>query len=430
MGKNVVVIGTQWGDEGKGKIVDLLTDRCAAVVRFQGGHNAGHTLVIDGQKTILHLIPSGILHEGVQCLIGNGVVLSLEALFEEIGMLAGKGVDAAAWLKISSACPLVLPSHVALDKAREQARGAQAIGTTGRGIGPAYEDKIARRGVRLGDVFDGQRFAAKLAELMEYHNFLLQHYFKAPPVDFQRTLARINQLAAQVEPMIGDVAVLLDQFHRESRNVLFEGAQGALLDIDHGTYPYVTSSNTSAGGAATGTGIGPCRLDYVLGIVKAYTTRVGGGPFPTELLDDNGRYLAQRGHEVGATTGRARRCGWFDAVALHRAVLNSSVGGLGVTKLDVLDELDVIRLCVGYRSTEREVAHLPLGADSVALCEPIYEEVAGWKQSTVGIQRYQDLPAAAQAYLQRIEEIAGVPIDMVSTGADRSHTIILRHPLD
>jgi len=430
MGKNVVVIGTQWGDEGKGKIVDLLTERSAAVVRFQGGHNAGHTLVIEGQTTILHLIPSGILHDGVQCLIGNGVVVSLAALFEEIAMLERSGVPVRERLRISPACPLLLPSHVALDKAREKARGAQAIGTTGRGIGPAYEDKVARRGLRIGDLFHRERFAAKLGELLDYHNFLLRHYYKTDPVDFQTVLDESMALMTQVEPMVADVAILLDQLRRQGANVLFEGAQGALLDVDHGTYPYVTSSNTTAGGASTGTGLGPCRLDYVLGIVKAYTTRVGGGPFPTELFDDQGQYLARRGREVGATTGRARRCGWFDAVALRQAIMNNSVSGLCITKLDVLDELDVIQMCIGYRNGDKEVTELPQGADQVALCEPIYEELPGWKKPTVGVTRYEDLPLQARAYLERIQEVAGVSIDIVSTGPDRAQTIVMRHPLD
>jgi adenylosuccinate synthase len=363
-------------------------------------------------------------------LIGNGVVVSLAALFEEIAMLERSGVPVRERLRISPACPLLLPSHVALDKAREKARGAQAIGTTGRGIGPAYEDKVARRGLRIGDLFHRERFAAKLGELLDYHNFLLRHYYKTDPVDFQTVLDESMALMTQVEPMVADVAILLDQLRRQGANVLFEGAQGALLDVDHGTYPYVTSSNTTAGGASTGTGLGPCRLDYVLGIVKAYTTRVGGGPFPTELFDDQGQYLARRGREVGATTGRARRCGWFDAVALRQAIMNNSVSGLCITKLDVLDELDVIQMCIGYRNGDKEVTELPQGADQVALCEPIYEELPGWKKPTVGVTRYEDLPLQARAYLERIQEVAGVSIDIVSTGPDRAQTIVMRHPLD
>ncbi len=428
MGKNVVVIGTQWGDEGKGKIVDLLTDRSAAVVRFQGGHNAGHTLVIDGHKTVVHLIPSGVLRDGVQCLIGNGVVVSLEALLDELQTLEASGVPARERLRISPACPLVLPCHVALDQAREKARGKAAIGTTGRGIGPAYEDKVARRAVRVGDVFHRELLAAKLGEMLDYHNFVLRDYFRVEPVDFQQVLEQTLALGEQVAPMVADVTGILDSL--AGQNVLFEGAQGALLDVDHGTYPYVTSSNTTAGGAATGTGLGPRRIDYVLGIVKAYTTRVGAGPFPTGLLDQLGQRLAQRGAEVGATTGRPRRCGWFDAVALRRSVLNNSVSGLCITKLDVLDGLDSIRLCVGYRVDGRELATPPLGAEAVAQCEPVYEELPGWRESTVGIRRYQELPEAARSYLSRIEEVVGTPIDLISTGADRADTIVLRHPLD
>ena len=430
MGKNVIVIGAQWGDEGKGKIVDLLTERCAAVVQFQGGHNAGHTLVIDGKKTVLHLIPSGILHEGVQCLIGNGVVVSPQALLEEIRTLAGQGVDALARLRISPACPLVLPSHVALDRAREQARGAQAIGTTGRGIGPAYEDKVARRGVRVGDLFHRERLAAKLGELLDYHNFVLQHYFRTDAVDFQATLESLLVAAETLKPLVIDVSAQIDRLHRDGHNVLFEGAQGALLDVDMGTYPYVTSSNTTAGGAATGSGVGPASFDDILGIVKAYTTRVGAGPFPTELLDDNGAHLAQRGHEFGSTTGRPRRCGWFDAPALRRSVVMNSLTTLCITKLDVLDELDAIRIAVGYRVDGERMASLPIGAEAVADCEPVYEAMPGWRTSTVGARTLAELPDAARDYLRRIEAIVGVPIAMVSTGPDRNQTIILRNPLD
>ncbi|MGD8378872.1 MAG: adenylosuccinate synthase [Gammaproteobacteria bacterium] len=430
MGKNVVVIGTQWGDEGKGKVVDLLTDRAAAVTRFQGGHNAGHTLVIDGEKTILRLIPSGILREHVLCLVGNGVVLSPPALMEEIQMLEDRGVPARERLRISPACPLILPSHVALDKAREQARGASAIGTTGRGIGPAYEDKVARRAVRLADLFHRKRFAAKLGELLDYHNFVLQKYFQAPAVDFQQTMEEYLALGEQIEPMVADVTELLHTFRQGGESVLFEGAQGALLDVDHGTYPFVTSSNTTAGGALTGTGVGPGYIDYVLGIVKAYTTRVGSGPFPTELFDEMGEHLARRGHEFGSVTGRPRRCGWFDAVFLRRSIINSSVSGLCMTKLDVLDGLDVIRICVGYRTSGGETVVAPVGAEGFAECEPVYIDMPGWKASTVGITRYEDLPENARRYLERIEELVGVPIDIISTGAERAHTIILRHPFD
>lgn len=428
MGKNVVVIGAQWGDEGKGKVVDLLTEHAAAVVRFQGGHNAGHTLVIDGQKTVLHLIPSGILHNGVDCLIGNGVVLSPSALLAEIDDLENRGVAVRERLRLSDACPLILPYHVALDQAREKARGERAIGTTGRGIGPAYEDKVSRRAIRLGDLFHRERFAAKLDEVLDFHNFVLQRYFQTEPVDFQKTLDETLAMAERLRPLAGDVTELLDVHRRRGDNVLFEGAQGAMLDIDHGTYPYVTSSNTTAGGAATGTGLGPRHLDYVLGITKAYTTRVGGGPFPTELFDETGEYLAKRGHEFGATTGRRRRCGWFDAVALRRSILNNSVSGLCVTKLDVLDGLDSIRLCVGYRCGSDRLDNAPLGAEALAACDPIYEEIPGWRESTAGVRRYADLPANARAYLRRIEALTDMSIDLISTSPDRADTIVLRDP--
>jgi len=426
--KSVVVICTQWGVEGKGKLVDILTDRVGAVVRFQGGHNAGHTLVIAGEKTVLHLIPSGILRPGVQCLIGNGVVLSPSALLEEIGKLEQKGVPARERLKISEACTLILPYHVALDRAREQARGKAAIGTTGRGIGPAYEDKVARRALRLGDLFHRERFAAKLGEVLDYHNFVLQNYYKYDAVDFQTTLEETLAFAEILQPMLADVTELLSGYRQRGESILFEGAQGSLLDVDHGTYPFVTSSNTTAGGAATGTGVGPLDLDYVLGITKAYTTRVGSGPFPTELFDDMGAHLARRGHEFGSTTGRPRRCGWFDAVALRRAVQINSVSGLCITKLDVLDGLDTIRLCVGYSCDGRESLTPPAGAEALAVCEPIYVEMPGWKESTVGVKRHEDLPAKARDYLARIEKIVGTPIDIISTGPDRADTIVLRDP--
>ncbi len=428
MARNVVVIGTQWGDEGKGKIVDLLTDRVSAVVRFQGGHNAGHTLVIEGEKTVLHLIPSGILREGVQCLIGNGVVLSPEALRKELDMLEQRGVPVRERLRISAACSLILPYHVALDMARERARGQAAIGTTGRGIGPAYEDKVARRGLRLEDLFHRKRFAAKLGEVLDYHNFVLQHYFKADTVEFQQVLDESLAMAEELRPLVADVPELLDQLRKQNKAVLFEGAQGTLLDIDHGTYPFVTSSTTTASGAGSGSGTGPCNLDYVLGITKAYTTRVGSGPFPTELFDEMGERLARRGHEFGSTTGRARRTGWFDAVALRRARQLNSLTGLCITKLDVLDGLDVIRLCTGYRYDGQLYGTPPVGADDYQQCEPVYEEMPGWKQSTVGIKQYDELPAKAKAYLERIQELVGVPVDIVSTGPERNETIVLRHP--
>ncbi len=436
MGKNVVIIGTQWGDEGKGKVVDLLTDRASAVARFQGGHNAGHTLVIDGKKTVLHLIPSGVLREGVMCLIGNGVVLSPSALLEELRMLEENGVPARERLRISEACPLILPYHVALDHARERARGKAAIGTTGRGIGPAYEDKISRRGLRLGDLFHRERFAAKLGEVLDYHNFCLQHYFKADPVDFQQVLDESMAMAEELRPLVADVTEMLHQYRERGDNVMFEGAQGALLDIDHGTYPYVTSSNTTAGGAATGSGVGPRYFDYVLGITKAYTTRVGAGPFPTELYDGKelmdtvGAYMAERGHEFGSTTGRPRRCGWFDAVALRRSNQINSVTGLCITKLDVLDGLDSLRLCVGYECNGEQRNTPPVGAEAFGACKPVYEEMPGWKESTVGVKEYDKLPLAARNYLKRIEEVTGVPIDIISTGPDRNETIVLRHPFN
>jgi adenylosuccinate synthase len=434
MGKNVVIIGTQWGDEGKGKVVDLLTDQAQAVVRFQGGHNAGHTLVIDGEKTVLHLIPSGVLRDNVMCLIGNGVVVSPSALIEEIDMLEARGVPVSERLRISEACPLILPYHVALDHAREVARGKSAIGTTGRGIGPAYEDKVSRRGLRLGDLFHRKRFAAKLGEVLDYHNFALQHYYKADPVDFQQVLDEALTLGERIKPLVADVPEMLYEIQKSKGSILFEGAQGALLDIDHGTYPYVTSSNTTAGGAATGSGVGPGYFDYILGITKAYTTRVGSGPFPTELYDGNelldtvGEHLARQGHEFGSTTGRPRRCGWFDAVALRRSNQINSTSGLCITKLDVLDGLDTIRICVGYEINGEERRTPPVGADALEGCKPVYVDMPGWKESTVGIRNYDDLPDNAKAYLKRIEEITETPIDIISTGPDRKETIILRHP--
>ena len=430
MSKNVVVVGTQWGDEGKGKVVDWLTEHAQGVVRFQGGHNAGHTLVINGKKTVLHLIPSGILRQGVECFIGNGVVVSPQALVEEIDTLEEAGVDVQGRLRVSEACPLILPCHVALDRAREAARGDAKIGTTGRGIGPAYEDKVARRAVRLQDLFHRDRFASKLGEILDYHNFVLAHYFHAPTVDFHETVDTTLALAERIKPLVADVPRLLYEANRSGKNLLFEGAQGTLLDIDHGTYPYVTSSNCVAGAAAAGSGVGPNSLHYVLGITKAYTTRVGGGPFPTELIDDTGRYLAARGKEFGSTTGRPRRCGWFDAAALKRSIQINGVSGLCVTKLDVLDGVENLRLGVGYRVGQRCYDILPVGADVLSECEPIYEEVPGWKESTVGLRRLEELPKAARNYLARIEEICGVPVDLISTGPEREETIVLRHPFE
>ena len=428
MGKNVVVIGTQWGDEGKGKIVDLLTDRAAAVARFQGGHNAGHTLVIGGKKTVLHLIPSGILRDGVSCLIGNGVVLALDALVTEANALIANGVPVYERLSISPGCPLILPSHVALDAARELARGSSAIGTTGRGIGPAYEDKVARRALRVSDLFVREKFAAKLGEVLDYHNFLLKNYFKADSVDFSEVLDEALAYAEIVAPITTDITQVLQDLADSDKSILFEGAQGSFLDIDHGTYPFVTSSNTVAAAASTGTGIGPRNLDYILGIVKAYTTRVGAGPFPTELFDDQGEHLARVGAEFGATTGRPRRCGWFDAVALRRSIVNSSVSGLCVTKLDVLDELETIQICTGYKIDGQAIPGVPVVVDRFAECKPVYEEWPGWQESTVGVTNFDDLPQNARDYLARIEELAGVPIDIISTGPDREQTIVKTDP--
>ena len=428
MAKTVVLIGTQWGDEGKGKVVDWLTDRADAVVRFQGGHNAGHTLVIDGVKTVLHLIPSGILRQSVQCLIGNGVVLSPTALWREIQELEQNNVDARSRLKVSEACPLILPYHIALDAAREKARGKKAIGTTGRGIGPAYEDKVARRGLRFGDLIESELFADKLKEVMEYHNFALTQLFREEAVDYQQVLDEALGLKQQLAPLLADVTDMLDNYRRQDKRILFEGAQGMLLDIDHGTYPYVTSSNTTSAAAACGAGVGPIGLDYVLGITKAYTTRVGGGPFPTELHDDVGKYLGEKGHEFGATTGRQRRCGWFDAVLLRRARQVNSLSALCLTKLDVLDGLETVKVCVAYNRRGDTLAVPPSGADALAECEPVYEDLPGWSESTSGATEFDQLPENAKRYLQRLEELTEVPIDIISTGPERDETICLQHP--
>jgi adenylosuccinate synthase len=428
--RNVVVIGTQWGDEGKGKIVDWLTDRAQGVVRFQGGHNAGHTLVIGAKKTVLHLIPSGILRGNVDCYIGNGVVLSPQALIEEMHELGAAGVAVAPRLRISEACPLILSYHVALDQARETAKGEQKIGTTGRGIGPAYEDKVARRAIRLQDLLQPERFTEKLRELLDFHNFVLEHYYKQPRVDFQKTLDEALALAPRLAPLVADVPRALYEANRSGKNLLFEGAQGSLLDIDHGTYPFVTSSNCVAGAAAAGAGIGPHHLHYVLGITKAYTTRVGGGPFPTELSDGVGELLRQRGQEFGATTGRPRRTGWFDAAALKRSIQLNGVSGLCITKLDVLDGVEAVKICVGYEVAGRMSDILPVGAEALERCVPVYEELPGWGASTVGVKTYKGLPKAARAYLQRIEELCAVPVDLISTGPEREETIVMRHPYD
>jgi adenylosuccinate synthase len=424
---SVVIVGAQFGDEGKGKIVDLLTERAAVVVRFQGGHNAGHTLVIQGQKTILHLIPSGILHEGVDCVIGNGVVLSPTALIHEIQTLESRGISARQRLRLSDACPLLLPYHVAIDQAREIARGAAKIGTTGRGIGPAYEDKVARRGLRVSDLLHREQLAGKIAEVMQYHNFMLEHLYKTQPVDVNQVTEETLAAAEQLHDMIIDTAEFIAQARANGKNILFEGAQGTMLDIDHGTYPFVTSSNTTSGGAATGSGVGIRHFDSVLGITKAYMTRVGSGPFPTELFDEVGSHLSKQGQEVGATTGRARRCGWFDAVILKRACLLNSFSGLCVTKLDVLDGLDPLRICVDYRSNDSAGVKIN-PATALTTAEPVYIELPGWKTSTQGIRDYQQLPANAKAYLEKMEELLGVPIEIVSTGAERNDTIIKHHP--
>ncbi len=427
MANTVVVIGTQWGDEGKGKIVDLLTERVAAVVRFQGGHNAGHTLVINGNKTVLRLIPSGILHAHVRCYIGNGVVLSPQAFFTEIGELEAKNIDVRSRLVVSPACPLIMPYHIALDKARETAKGKTVIGTTGRGIGPAYEDKIARRTVRVGDLFDAKRFADKLEQVLDYHNFVLKNYFSAPTFEFTQLLDESLAYAEPLAAMVGDVPQLLFEHYQRGDKIMFEGAQGVLLDVDHGTYPFVTSSNTSVGSAATGSGFGMRQIDYILGITKAYTTRVGGGPFPSELHDDTGAYLAKKGNEFGSVTGRPRRCGWFDAVAV-RAVLINSISGLCLTKLDVLDGLETLRICVAYIKNGKTITHPPFAAEEYQQCQPVYEDISGWQESTYGVKNFDDLPANAKAYIRRLEELTGTNIAIIATGPDRNETIVLDDP--
>lgn len=428
MGKNVVILGTQWGDEGKGKIVDLLTDQASAVVRYQGGHNAGHTLVINGEKTVLHLIPSGILRDNVTCYIGNGVVLAPDALLNEMTKLEARGVPVRERLRLSPACPLILPYHVALDQAREAARGEAKIGTTGRGIGPAYEDKVARRALRLSDLQHPERFAKKLKEVMAYHNFALEHFYKVEPLKYENVLEQALEWGRQITPMIDRVTDTLHDLRRAGENILFEGAQGTLLDIDHGTYPFVTSSNTTAGGVATGSGVGPLYLDYVLGITKAYTTRVGSGPFPTELFDEIGDYLGEKGNEFGATTGRKRRCGWLDAVALRQSVQINSVSGICLTKLDVLDGLETIKICVAYTNAAGEEIVTPNDVEEWEEITPVYEQMPGWSESTFGAKSLEDLPTNAIAYIKRVEEVIGAPVDVISTGPDRLETITLRHP--
>jgi adenylosuccinate synthase len=430
-GRNVVVVGTQWGDEGKGKIVDWMTDHAEGVVRFQGGHNAGHTLVINGRKTALQLVPSGVMREGVACYIGNGVVVDPAHLLTEIARIEALGIDVRSRLFLSESCPLILPFHVHIDKAREMKREGTAggkIGTTGKGIGPAYEDKVARRGLRLGDLRDPARFEARLREVMEYHNFVLTQYYHQEAIDVARTLEDALRMGETLKPMMADVPAMLHQYRMEGKRILFEGAQGALLDIDHGTYPYVTSSNTTTGGTATGSGFGPLYLDYVLGITKAYTTRVGSGPFPTELFDEVGARIAQRGHEFGSTTGRPRRCGWFDAVSLREVVRINSVSGLCITKLDVLDGLETINMCIGYEDSSGQIVGTPRDAADFESLVPVYETVSGWSESTLGVQHWEQLPLNARRYIERIAELVGVGVDIVSTGPDRNETIILRDP--
>jgi adenylosuccinate synthase len=434
-GHNVVVVGTQWGDEGKGKVVDWLTDHAHGVVRFQGGHNAGHTLVIKGKKTALQLIPSGVMRDGVACYIGNGVVVDPSHLLGEIQRLEAAGVEVRSRLFISESCPLILPFHVEVDKAREALRetsGAGKIGTTGKGIGPAYEDKVARRALRVQDLKHPERFAAKLRELLELHNFALAGYLKGKPLAFEPIYKHAMEVAEQIKPMLADVGYMVHTANQRGQNILFEGAQGTLLDIDHGTYPYVTSSNCVAGNAAAGAGVGPDLLHYILGITKAYTTRVGSGPFPTELPIDEpgtvGHHLSTVGQERGTVTGRARRCGWLDAAALRRSIIINGLSGLCITKLDVLDRLPQIQVCVGYELEGKRIDILPLDADDIVACKPVYETFEGWSETTVGVTQWDQLPKNARAYLERIQALIGAPIDMVSTGPDRDHTILLRHP--
>lgn len=424
MRKNIVVLGTQWGDEGKGKIVDLLTEEVKAVVRYQGGHNAGHTLIIDGKKTVLHLIPSGILRDNVDCLIGNGVVLSPEALLKEMNELEQQGVPVKERLKISAACTLLLPYHIAIDQAREKKRGKEAIGTTGRGIGPAYEDKVARRGLRVGDLLYPERLAQQLEGLAEYHNFQLEKFYGIEPIPFKEVMEYLNDVTEKMMPMIVDTMALLHEYHQRGDKILFEGAQGSLLDVDLGTYPFVTSSNTTAGAVTTGTGFGPCYIDAVMGVTKAYVTRVGAGPFPTELSDDIGLQLAKRGNEFGATTGRPRRCGWFDVPIMRRSIQANSLSGIVLTKLDVLDELETIKICTGYQYRGSRLETPPFDLEALAECEPIYEEMPGWQEKTFGLKDYEAIPEKARNYILRLQELCGIPVVIISTGPDREETII------
>ena len=428
MAHNVIILGAQWGDEGKGKIVDLLTKSCHGVVRFQGGHNAGHTLVIAEKKVVLHLIPSGILNEHVNCFIGNGVVLSPQALLKEIAELEKMDIDCKNRLHISFACSLLLPYHAAIDKAREKVLDKNKIGTTGRGIGPAYEDKVARRGIRAGDLLNPKTLKAKLKALADYHNFILKNYYQAETLNADNILADLLIAAETIKPMLSDVATELDTYRLNYKKLLFEGAQGTFLDIDHGTYPFVTSSNTTAGGAITGSGFGPLYFDYVLGIVKAYTTRVGSGPFPTELQDEIGERISERGHEFGATTGRARRCGWFDAVAIRRAKQLNSFSSLAMMKIDVLDGMEKIKVCVAYKHGKKELLLPPQSSEELANCEPIYEELPGWQESTYGIKEFSQLPENAQNYIHYLEDIINTPITIISTSPERDDTIVLDNP--
>lgn len=430
MKKNAVILGTQWGDEGKGKIVDLLTDKADAVVRFQGGHNAGHTLIINGHKTVLHLVPSGILREGVDCYIGNGVVVEPQALLKEIKELEVANVDVKSRLKISSAAPIIMPYHILLDQLREKAKGGKAIGTTGRGIGPAYEDKVARRGIRFGDLFDPPRLKEILTETLSYHNFVIEHYFKNKPLDFDTVYKKALSYGEQLKHMNADVTAELHKLQEQGKSILLEGAQGSLLDIDHGTYPFVTSSNTTAGAASTGTGLGVTDINYVLGITKAYTTRVGSGPFPTELFDDDGKMLAKNGVEFGATTGRPRRCGWLDLVALKRAIQINGVTGICVTKLDVLDTFENIKVCTAYQVDDQQFDSFPDSAESWAKISPVYETLEGWMSETRGMTDKNNLPSQAQALIDKIESYTGSPVHMISTGPDRNENIIIQNPFE
>ncbi|MCY4329231.1 MAG: adenylosuccinate synthase [Endozoicomonadaceae bacterium] len=428
MSKNVVILGAQWGDEGKGKIVDLLTDKANAVVRFQGGHNAGHTLITDGKKTILRLIPSGILHKHIMCYISNGVVISPDALIEEIAELKMHGINVQDRLRISLAAPIILPTHIALDQAREQLLNKAKIGTTGRGIGPAYEDKVARRGLRMGDLLDSNRLKSALQSLTEYHNFLLKNYYQAETVNFEQLLEKLRQQSEILSPMLTDITEQLHKHRLEGDNIIYEGAQGTLLDIDHGTYPFVTSSNTTAGAASSGCGVGPLYLDHVLGIVKDYTSRVGSGPFPTELFDETGIKLAKKGHEFGSNTGRARRCGWLDMVALKHSIAINSISALCLTKLDVLDGLDTVKICTHYQYNNAEFTSVPADCKLYESVTPVFETLPGWSQSTCGVTAADQLPRNALAYIKRIEELAGVPVNIISTGAERKETVILQNP--